>query len=147
MGDKTVGLKDDYIHLLQALINSLNLKAAIHFRPLSQQVSLFYKAIDVFAMSSKGEPFGMVVVEAMASGCPVIGTDKDGPAEILQGGELGYLFKHNDEDDFCKQLIALSHDPKLPEILDHAKNAVRNRYTKQNLCGQLDSLFTSLLNG
>jgi D-inositol-3-phosphate glycosyltransferase len=146
MGDKTVGLKDDYNHLLQELISSLNLQEAIHFRPFNQEVSFFYKAIDVFAMASRGEPFGMVVIEAMASGCPVISTNRDGPAEILEGGALGYLFENDDEEGFCKQLIALSRNPLMPEILTKAENAVRNQYTKQNLCDQLDSLLTGLLN-
>jgi D-inositol-3-phosphate glycosyltransferase len=145
MGEKTIGLADDYNDLLHSLIKESGISDSIHFRPFTYNVSVFYKAIDVFAMASKGEPFGMVTIEAMASCCPVISTNKDGPAEILKGGELGYLFDNNDEEGFCKQLIAMSQNPLLPEMLKRAENVVRTTYSKQNLCKQLDELFIYLL--
>ena len=145
MGNKTIGLKDDYNNLLQSLIKEFQLEEKIHFRPFNNDVSIFYKAVDVFAMASKGEPFGMVTIEAMASGCPVIGTNKDGTKEILKNGELGYLFDNNDEDGFCKQLIAMNENPLLHKVLEEAKRVAQTTYSKENLCKQLDELFINLL--
>ncbi len=145
MGNKTIGLKDDYNDLLQSSIKEFHLENNIHFRPFNNDVTIFYKAVDVFAMASKGEPFGMVTIEAMASGCPVIGTNKDGTKEILKNGELGYLFNINDEDGFCKQLIAMAANPLLESILEEAKRVAQTTYSKENLCKQLDELFIDLL--
>ena len=47
--------------------------------------------MDVFVSSSRVEPFGLVIIEAMAQGLPVVATDIDGPRDILRGGELGVL--------------------------------------------------------
>lgn len=145
MGNKTIGLKDNYNDLLQSLIKEFGLENNIHFRPFNNDVTIFYKAVDVFAMASIGEPFGMVTIEAMASGCPVIGTNKDGTKEILKNGELGYLFNNKDEDGFCKQLIAIAENPLLHDVLEEATRVVQTTYSKENVCKQLDELFVGLL--
>jgi len=145
MGEKTIGLADDYNRLLQELVTRLAVSGSVCFRPFSSQVEVFYKAIDVFAMASKAEPFGMVVIEAMASGCPVISVNRDGPAEILANGELGYLYEYRDEADFAAKLQEMEGNPQLPVMLNKAREKVRESYTRENLCAQLDSLFHDLL--
>jgi glycosyltransferase involved in cell wall biosynthesis len=50
----------------------------------------YFPAFDVFALSSDHEPFGMVLLEAMAAGVPVIGTDCGGGREVIEG--VGGLF-------------------------------------------------------
>ncbi len=51
----------------------------------------YYRLADVFVMPSTGEGFGIVFLEAMACGCPVVGGDRDGSVDALGGGELGRL--------------------------------------------------------
>lgn len=50
-----------------------------------------YRMADVFAMPSSGEGFGVVFLEAMACGIPVLGGDRDGTTDALADGELGLL--------------------------------------------------------
>ena len=49
------------------------------------------RGMDIFVSSSRVEPFGLVIIEAMAAGAPVVATDIDGPRDILAGGDLGAL--------------------------------------------------------
>ena len=56
----------------------------------------FYAQADCFALASNFESFGLVIVEALAHGLPVVATASDGPAEILRGGEFGALVPHHD---------------------------------------------------
>jgi glycosyltransferase involved in cell wall biosynthesis len=54
----------------------------------------YFRAFDVFALTSDHEPFGMVLLEAMAAGVPVIGSDCGGGREVLEG--VGVLFPLTD---------------------------------------------------
>lgn len=71
-----------------------------------EEVTAHYLLADVFVMPSKGEGFGIVYVEAMACGLPVIAGNKDGSTEALQFGELGTLI---DPDNEGQLLDAISH--------------------------------------
>ena len=70
----------------------LGLEDRVSFAGWSQAPA-FFAGVDVFVSAARVEPFGLVVVEAMAAGRPVVSTNVDGPARILQGGTLGALAK------------------------------------------------------
>lgn len=70
----------------------------------------FYQSADCFVLTSDYEGFGNVVVEALASGTPVIATDcPSGPSDILCGGEFGKLIPVGDEFALAEALIGFSH--------------------------------------
>lgn len=90
--------------------------AKIHALGLERQVTLaglvsdaelrdYYNLCDVFAMPSKLEGFGIVFLEALASGKPVLGGNRDGAVDALCGGELGVLV---DPDDPAELTCALT---------------------------------------
>jgi len=62
-----------------------------------EEVTDHYLLADVFILPSRKEGFGIVFIEAMACGVPVIGGNKDGTADALQQGKLGYLIDPDDE--------------------------------------------------
>ncbi len=146
MGNITPEHGEEYMNGLHTLAESLGVKDRVYFLPFSWDVKQFYRAIDVFAMASRGEHFGMVTVEAMASGCPVIGTNKDGTKELLEDGKLGYLFEYNNEIDFCEKLQQLESNKEITFMLENAKKAVYDKYSKESMCTQMDELFISLAN-
>ena len=70
-----------------------------------------YASADVFAFPSDTETFGNVVVEAMASGLPVVGVDRGGVGDIIRDGETGFLVPPGDAVAFAAALAALVRDP------------------------------------
>lgn len=106
LGDPTTDDPESltYQEQLEAFSNDNNMNPYVHFRSAIKEVEFFYKAIDVFVMASHGETFGMVTIESMLSGTPVVGTNSSGTPELLGHGELGSLFEYENINDLHKCL-------------------------------------------
>ncbi len=91
---------------MQQLIEELNLQHHVLIPGFiaEEEVTDHYLLADVFAMPSKGEGFGIVFLEAMACGLPVIAGNKDGSVDALKNGELGTLV---DPDSLHEIAVAL----------------------------------------
>jgi glycosyltransferase involved in cell wall biosynthesis len=75
------------------------------------ELAACYSACEIFALPSKGEGFGLVYLEAMACGKPVIGGAHGGAPEIIEDGVTGYLVPHGDPMQLATSLEALLADP------------------------------------
>jgi glycosyltransferase involved in cell wall biosynthesis len=80
-----------------------------------------FQDMDVFVSASRVEPFGLVIIEAMAAGVPVVATDIDGPHDILRGGELGDLVPKEDTAALANAIEAVLDAPQ--EALSRARRA------------------------
>lgn len=72
-----------------------------------EELATFYASSDVFVFPSTFDTFGNVVLEAQASGLPVIVSDKGGPKELMIPNETGYVIKANDKSALVDALISL----------------------------------------
>lgn len=88
---------------LEALISSLNITEHVLLLGRVFDAWCYYRAFDVFALSSYYEPFGMVLLEAMAADVPVICSNCGGGAEVV--GNEGLLFGVGDQDDLSACLV------------------------------------------
>jgi len=70
-------------------------------------------AADVFVLPSRAEPFGLVLLEAMALGKPVVSMAAGGPLEIVKSGETGFLVPPGDSAVLAGAIIALLRDPEM----------------------------------
>ena len=78
----------------------------------------YMSAADVFVLSSVHEGFGLVLIEAMACGCPVVSTDcESGPGEILDGGKYGLLVPVGDKKALADGISQMLTDPTDPDVL------------------------------
>src|SRR5690606_7751087 len=77
-------------------------------------------AADVVVCSSYFEGYGVVNIEAMACGRPVVSTNRGGPAETVIDGETGYLVPPGDAAALASRVIKLLHDPALRQRMGAA---------------------------
>lgn len=103
-----VGKGDDRPRL-EKLIQERNLQDCVTlagFIPDSQLCN-YYQLCDLFVMPSKLEGFGIVYLEALACGKPVLAGDRDGAVDALRNGELGALINPDDTEQIAQTIIQL----------------------------------------
>ena len=102
-----------------------------------------YRLADVFAMPSTGEGFGIVFLEAMGSGTPVLGGNQDGSVDALDGGKLGLLVDPTSVDAIADGLIALlkRQGPDLWFEREHLAEAVKATYGREAFRQKVSELF------
>jgi len=90
----------------------------IHCVQHREDVALFYNAVDVFVLASHSETYGMVTIEAMLAGLPIIATRSGGTTELLDSGRLGALYSYEDFEGFSASLLSV-----LDKSVGHAQMA------------------------
>ena len=103
---------------LESLIHRLGLTAEVSLPGVVQNPYAYMSRASALVLSSVWETFGVVLVEALACGCPVISTNCDyGPAEILDGGKYGALAPVKDHKSLAKAMKETLHNPLDPDVL------------------------------
>ena len=118
----------------------------IHVHPSDPDIFSRYIESSIFVLTSLFEPFGLVIVEAMSCGLPVVAFDcPSGPANIINDGVDGFLIKNRDIDEFAEKLCMLIESPQLR--LEIGKSAIQSskRYSAEQVMPQWISLFNQLL--
>src|SRR5213595_2093459 len=80
-----------------------------------KELATAYASADIFVFPSTTDTFGNVIIEAQASGVPVIVSDSGGPKELVQDNETGLITKSRDVDDFSRAIRSLATDTRLRE--------------------------------
>ncbi|XP_031275315.1 sulfoquinovosyl transferase SQD2-like [Pistacia vera] len=96
-----------------------------------EELSQAYASGDVFVMPSESETLGLVVLEAMSSGIPVVGARAGGIPDIIpddQEGKTGYLFNPGDLEDCLSKLEPLLHNKELRETMGKAARQETEKY-------------------
>jgi len=92
------------------------------------ELATAYASADVFAFPSTTDTFGNVVIEAQASGVPVVVSDSGGPKELVEDNENGLITKSHDVDDFTRAVRTLVVDPSLRKRMSvYARKSVVDR--------------------
>ncbi len=99
-------------------------------KPKLEQLVQYYSRSDIFVMPSRQEGFGVVFLEAMALGKPVIAGDRGGAPEIVRDGLSGFLINPDDPDELAQRLVQLLQDEGLRKRMgDSGRQHVEESYT------------------
>ncbi len=142
-GDVDEDEPDDEVLRLQALKDELGIADIVMFLGKRSQESLpyYYASADVVVMPSRYESFGMVALEAMACGTPVVASDVGGLSFIVRDGETGFLVPEGDARAMAECLSRILHDAELRAQLGARGVEVAREYAWTRIADQIEALY------
>ena len=134
---------------LENLCSDLGLGEKVIFTGFRYDIPEVIAALDVVAhASSQPEPFGRVLIEAMAMGKPVVATNLGGVPEVVKDGETGLLVPPRESEALAEASIKLLKDKQLASWLGaNGLKHVRTHFDARSHVQQIEALYESLLYG
>lgn len=105
--------EEKYLESLARYVGISGMADRVHFTGERRDVSAVLQSADLLVLNSLEEPFGLVLVEAMSSGTPVLATRVGGVPEIVRESENGWLVERGDTEAFASKLLELSQNRDL----------------------------------
>jgi D-inositol-3-phosphate glycosyltransferase len=125
------------------LHRDLNLEDQVEFvgsKP-QEMLPLYYSAADITIMPSHYESFGLVAVESMASGTPVIASDVGGLSYTVRDGETGFLVPHENHFALAEKVHALLKDPHMRQEMGEQAARHAAQYSWKNIATQVVEVY------
>jgi glycosyltransferase involved in cell wall biosynthesis len=134
---------EDY---LRDLAEEAGVAERVHVLGPRKDVPALMHAIDAFAMPSIWEGFGLVLLEAMAAGRPIVASRVATIPEVVVDGETGLLVAPGDPRALADALAVLAHQPALARQLGEAgRERLRRQFSIEKMVGDTESLYRELL--
>ena len=119
---------------IEDLIRSYGLEGLVELRGVSEDIDSVYEGASALLHTAAYEGMGMVLIEAMASGVPVVSFDCPcGPGEIVVDGRTGFLRSPGDEAGLADDIIRVLEDEKLRHRLGDASFTEARRYAPERV--------------
>jgi glycosyltransferase involved in cell wall biosynthesis len=142
--DKSSGM--DHRRYLEGLISELGLNDSVAIPGWQDEIPSVLSSLTLFVSAARSEPFGLSIVEAMATGLPVVATASEGAMEIVEDGVTGRIIPVDDPESLALAINALLDDPAECSRLGHnARIAARERYSLARMAGDTERIYRDVL--
>ena len=132
--------------MLQNMVRDKGLQDRVLFLGWQTEIETVYKAIDLLVLTSKNEGTPVAVIEAMASGCPVVAAPVGGVVDLIEHGVTGFLADIEDSGDFVKKVEQILERPELRQRLaEGAREFVTSHYDLSRLFDDMSRLYIGLV--
>lgn len=138
---------DSELTRLQTLVHKLDLVDIVAFIGAKDQDMLlnYYAAATTVIMPSDYESFGMVALEAMASGTPVIASEVGGLAFLIRDGRTGFLVPTRDPQSLAARIVTLLDDPALLRRMRREAAELARQYAWSTIADNLLETFEDIV--
>jgi glycosyltransferase involved in cell wall biosynthesis len=138
--------RKEYRAQLERLVAELELQERVHFTGWVDDLTSLLPALDIFVSSSRVEPFGLVMVEAMAAGLPVVATTTGGALEIVLDGVTGKLVPSGDVKALAEALCALlRNEDGRRRMGEQGRMRAREFFSLERMVSKTEALYREVL--
>ncbi len=128
------------------LVNELNLDNNVIFTGFRNDIDKILKIIDVFVLTSKRDPLPGVIIEAMASGIPVVSSAVDGALDLVEDNKTGFLVSSDNPKDYAEKIsFLLNNNACRKEMGRRGRERVVDLFDIKKNSLEIMSLYSSLL--
>jgi glycosyltransferase involved in cell wall biosynthesis len=128
-------------------ISSQNLLKSVTMIGWSDDVASLLKTVDLLVLPSLNEAFGLVLLEAMAAGVPVIGTSVGGIPEVIHHGKTGLLVPPGSPEAIATSIVWIHENPEaVQRMITQARDMVNDRFTSKAMARSIEKVYLELLN-
>ncbi len=115
---------------LRSLIDELGVTEMVEFGGFRPDATALLPAFDCLVLASRAEPFGLVLLEAMRAGVPVVASNAGGVPEIVRHEQTGLLFEPGDAEGLAAQLLRIAQDDALRErLVEQGRASVNEQFS------------------
>ena len=138
------GNQRDYQQLAQAL--GISDKAIFLGRVPDNTLRLLYSSCDLFVLPSRLEGLGIVILEAMAAGKPIVATNVGGIPELIESGQNGILVEADEEGKLASTIVNVLSDNSLARVIgENNIQKVREHYSWEVAAQKAEHLYNDLM--
>jgi glycosyltransferase involved in cell wall biosynthesis len=140
-----VGEGKEKANLLK-LVNDLGIAKNVFFKPEVQDTKDMLSAMDIFVLPSLKEGLGLALMEAMAGGLAVIGSDVGGIRSLIKDGVNGLLVKPADVSDLTRAILSLLENPDKAESLGRAaRSFIYENFSQEKMVLETEKVYLECL--
>ncbi len=146
-GDPWAETQDDEMARLKEMRRELGVENIVTFLGAKDQDILpnYYAAAEMVVMPSHYESFGMVALEAMATGTPVIASEVGGLAFLVRDGDNGFLVPSRDPEALAERIYTLLNEPNCQQELGRNAQQYAQQYAWSEIVSQMLNVYERLL--
>jgi L-malate glycosyltransferase len=133
---------------VRQLVREKHLEHSVKFLGKQDEVAKLYSLADLFLLPSEKESFGLVALEAMACGVPVIGSTAGGIPEVVEHGSCGFLYPVGEVEKMAASAIRLLQDRALhAQFAEHGRKRVLKHFTLEERVNEYERLYEQVIAG
>lgn len=122
------------------------LERSVHFLGHSREIDRFVAASDLFLLPSEQESFGLVALESMAYGIPVVASRVGGIPEVVEDGKTGFLAPVGAIDEMAEKALRVLNDPVLYETMSkNGQQRARELFSNQRIVCEYEAYYQKIL--
>jgi glycosyltransferase involved in cell wall biosynthesis len=139
----TGGGEEAYVTRLKKQLRDFGIREKVELVGWVEDMPAFYRACDLVCIPSRAEPFGRTVIEAFATGAPVVATAVGGLQEIVSDGETGLLVRYGEKEELREAVARLLRSPDLRKgMAERARQVGEKKFHERVYKNQVENIIS-----